>query len=587
MAMKKKSFIILLLLLVNNTFSQKPESIDKLIAETNRYLKIYDELNNLSYEFLLTDDYSNTFYSLYELGLTQKDIKEYTVKKDTTLSYQDSINLDNAFSFTRWKIIINLTEIITHRNFIGNNLTQLQVTSNLRIIKSEDSKFYNFVLLDCNRWGCWTDTSMIFYVDYKKNIVIPVQDSIFNKDGYTSIDTFETLEGVKYLFQGNTPECRRCDIENYIMLVKIQNDAFVKDFASSLTQPTYFENNGAGCRGELRYNNDNNIRTISVIYTTYDTTDNCSCGNSEKYVTLYPWDEEKDLSNAPFNSCECVFTFNGKTFEPTKSCWERLKEENTSDNSIPEVQVENTETDVAFDQKYFGFHVGKQYPIIQEYPFIADTALFLKKLIDANQVRIDGTITHYKKIKLYGSNNNFILLEYNYHDGAMASYPWKFQFLFTVQGKLLAVLDASRFELLNVFPKQNPLLLAVFVTGKGNGCHALYKISSDTLENVYDGFSAYFPRTYDEHSDKHVNEPYELNRTVKDINKDGYNDLIFSGNIIYNQNDDVSENPSSNIRIPVKYIFLYNPKTRHFEEKEDYSKKYLPLDEGIYPLPEK
>lgn len=239
-------------------------------------------------------------------------------------------------------------------------------------------------------------------------------------------------------------------------------------------------------------------------------------------------------------------------------------------------------------QTNFGFSTLNLFPSVVSFPETADTAILVKELIDANhfseKARLsDGSVTYYKKIKLYGSDNDLILTEYDYSGGAMASFPWKFQFLFTSQGKLLAVLDAFRFELSEVFPGQNPLLLSVFSTSKGNGHHALYKLSGDTLENVYDGFSDYFPRTYDAHEDRHLNQPPELNLTIKDVDEDGYNDLIFSGEIIFNQNE-ISENTEENIHIPVQYVFLYNPETEHFEEQENYSEKYLPLDEGVLPI---
>ncbi len=72
---------------------------------------------------------------------------------------------------------------------------------------------------------------------------------------------------------------------------------------------------------------------------------------------------------------------------------------------------------------------------------------------------------------------------------AMLLFPWQYQLLFDNNGKLVEILNASRFELFNVFPGQRPFLLTVLSTSRGNGGHQLFKISADTLENVYEGYT--------------------------------------------------------------------------------------------------
>lgn len=173
-----------------------------------------------------------------------------------------------------------------------------------------------------------------------------------------------------------------------------------------------------------------------------------------------------------------------------------------------------------------------------------------------------------EKIKLNGSEKSFYFVEYDLVEGCGASFPWKYQFLLCEEGKPIASLSGIRYEFLNISKNQNPYLLIVNSTDKGNGGHQILKISKDTIENVFDGFSDYFPRSYDIHEDSHVNSPGELKMKIFDKNKDNYNDIMFYGHIL-----------SGDKKVPVNFVFLYNKKTGHFVEEEDYSKKYMYLDE--------
>lgn len=130
--------------------------------------------------------------------------------------------------------------------------------------------------------------------------------------------------------------------------------------------------------------------------------------------------------------------------------------------------------------------------------------------------------------------------------------------------------------------------MIVIATAKGNGGHEIYKISADTLENVYEGYYDYDVQTYDAHEDQSINEPFELNIAFKDENKDGFNDIVFTGQKLmlgkYTKDSswyDVENGKSFSIenpaeRISIKYIFLYDKQTGHFKAKENIYK--LPLN---------
>ena len=236
--------------------------------------------------------------------------------------------------------------------------------------------------------------------------------------------------------------------------------------------------------------------------------------------------------------------------------------------------------------------------ILLDFPTIKDTALFISNLRQTFNLEIyeslvqqeSEKITIFKRVKLYGSNEDYFFIEYDWKAGSMAEYPYKYQLLLTTDGKLVKTFSAQRYDFVQIFPNQNPFLLIVVATAKGNGGHEIYKVSVDTLENVYEGYYDYKVRTYDAHQDESIYEPCELNLKIKDYNNDGFNDIAFVGKIVLIQGltkngiwfdseiingDTITysvDNPFE--KIPIEFIFLYNKATGHFKAKEDYAEIY-------------
>ncbi|MDD3771778.1 MAG: hypothetical protein PHC38_03875 [Weeksellaceae bacterium] len=116
---------------------------------------------------------------------------------------------------------------------------------------------------------------------------------------------------------------------------------------------------------------------------------------------------------------------------------------------------------------------------------------------------------------------------FDFGNGSMAFYPWKYQLLLTSNDNLVELGSGQRFDFVTIFPNQNPFLMTVTATTKGNGGHEIYKISENRLENVYESDI----KTYDAHEDNKIYEPYELVLKIKDFNNDGYNDISFMGKL--------------------------------------------------------
>jgi hypothetical protein len=231
---------------------------------------------------------------------------------------------------------------------------------------------------------------------------------------------------------------------------------------------------------------------------------------------------------------------------------------------------------------------------IADFPAIKDTAKFIADLRKNFKLEVDESpiqkanekITTFKKVKIYGSDRDYYFIEYDYGIGCMASYPWKYQLILTADGRLVKVLGGQRFDFVTIFPDHNPFLLIVKATARGNGGHEIYRISADTLQNVYEGYYNFDVRTYDAHEDLSVFEPNELNITFKDKNKDGFNDIEFTGQKLmlgkytkdgfwYDVENDkpfTVDNPAD--KISIKYIFLYDQQTGHFKAKEKYGQDH-------------
>jgi hypothetical protein len=235
---------------------------------------------------------------------------------------------------------------------------------------------------------------------------------------------------------------------------------------------------------------------------------------------------------------------------------------------------------------------------VGDFPTIKDTTKFIADLRKIFELEVDESpvqkanekITTFKKVKIYGSNNDYFFIEYDYNVGCGAAFPYKYQLLLTTNGKLVKTLSGQRYQFIEIFKNENPFLMTVVGTSKGNGGHELYKISADTLENIYEGYFNYDVQTYDAHEDNKIYEPNELTLKVKDFNNDGFNDISFNGKTVLIQgqtkNGDWFDTETINgkevtysvdnpfKKIPVEFVFLYDKQTGHFKPRENYTKKY-------------
>jgi hypothetical protein len=259
------------------------------------------------------------------------------------------------------------------------------------------------------------------------------------------------------------------------------------------------------------------------------------------------------------------------------------KKDTVNNIAVDTVIKESKNVNPISKKKYLNF---KQ---ILDFPKIKDTLSFITELKTNYGVEKFGLKKHkilnYKKVKIYGSNKDYIIIETNC-DFNNVLYQLS---IFTENGKFVETISGDRYEFIKIFPKENPILVNLEVTNAGNGGHQFLKIENDTLVKLNDLYTD-LPNTFDSHEDNAVFEPMELKITIKDENKDGFNDIVFSGKIVLIQGRskdglwyDVEKKNGKNIeysvdnpfkKAPIQFVYIYDIRTKHFKAKEDYKKKY-------------
>lgn len=280
--------------------AQQKENFKKLVEQTNYYLGNYDKL-----EFLGSD----AFHSIKEFKLSKIDLQEITRQSDGEKVFsmkRDSISNDKLYSFFLEKISLHFDKIFSHKDFEKYDLVAL-MKNYIDILKSEDNKLYTFSIDEKTGGSYRSRISFVYHTEIKDQWKWDMggNNEIFHNDGYDKIYTLKTeSDETLYVLEGSVRGCGTC-IGMYIDVVKIENNNYVKDFAYDLQMRS----------GSGGFEYDANKKTIHVEYQTDDLTRDCYCGSYSEY--------EHDFNK----KCECVFMFNGTTFELIKESWEKITEE--------------------------------------------------------------------------------------------------------------------------------------------------------------------------------------------------------------------------------------------------------------------
>lgn len=238
----------------------------------------------------------------------------------------------------------------------------------------------------------------------------------------------------------------------------------------------------------------------------------------------------------------------------------------------------------------------KTFKFAKNCPQIADTALFINELKSFTNLEVEDNavsaksqqISYYKKVKLFGSEAEYIFIEYQYKNALKPNTYSKHQVLLAKDGRLVQSFQASDFQLVEILPKQYPFLMLLYITADGIGGHSIYKLKDEALESVYDGYTKDGVISYDANEDNKVYDPFELEFVVYDYNMDGTNDISFRGKTVYIQGltrggvwvkEEVvmGKTISYSLEHPfkteeVKFIYVYDKESGKFVPVTDYSK---------------
>jgi hypothetical protein len=186
-----------------------------------------------------------------------------------------------------------------------------------------------------------------------------------------------------------------------------------------------------------------------------------------------------------------------------------------------------------------------------------------------------------RRITMAGESEPVMIFEYHYRDGLPAFWPWRYQVLFRRDGQYLGQIEAWHVRSVVIPPLRAPYLLATLIHRRGEGGHQLFRIKNGTLFKAFDSDAFGFePKTYnaDKFGDE-ANRPYEFALRVRDVNGDGWNDLIFTGIRLYRFiRTGANGEAIYRYKRQVHYLFFYNPKSGMFNQSNSELKKFITLD---------
>jgi hypothetical protein len=270
-------------------FIKEPD-LRELVSKLNDYLIENDSISPSQY------------YDPRKFKLTKNEVDSLLREADN--EEKDKVSGYTLNTYVQAHADILLNKVLNHKAIVKYNLTDILGSG---VIASPDGKLFNFIY-NANTGG--TYQNRVSYIHYR-----PGDGSVFNfsgegtadslcfnQDGFGSIDTITTKEGVKYLLVGSVIGCGTC-IGEYIQLVHFTKGKPVFDFSYSLNSRTGDEGMG------ITYDNKRKIIMVEHQPEKGDSiSSDCSCNTDEPNAI----DISSGLKEG--KQLKCVFYFNGHTF---------------------------------------------------------------------------------------------------------------------------------------------------------------------------------------------------------------------------------------------------------------------------------
>jgi hypothetical protein len=274
--------------LKNDTLIFKDPELSALVRQTYKYFSIFDTINPVGIQ-----------YDITKFRLDKTEMETLQSHYDTP----DSSKMWEGFSITEAMsdmISTNLAEILDWKNIDDYDLSLL-LKGHLGVAKSPDGRLYVFSFDEKTGGTYHSQTTLVHYHPRDNEMPFKIKnDSVFNRDGYGSIDTINTRQGIKYVMVGQVTGCNTC-LGNYVDVVHYEKGGFVTDFSYNVSTR---EGNDDG--PVIDY--DAKLHRININYTTNDMAPGCNCGKDG----LEGSDGEEFDGKA--ENVGCVYVFNGHTF---------------------------------------------------------------------------------------------------------------------------------------------------------------------------------------------------------------------------------------------------------------------------------
>lgn len=140
-------------------------------------------------------------------------------------------------------------------------------------------------------------------------------------------------------------------------------------------------------------------------------------------------------------------------------------------------------------------------------------------------------------------------------DSSCLPHGRRSQFFFDTKGHLIHLANAAMIQWVAFKKEAAPLLMTLETDCKSKGYHHFYKMENGELIDIFNVLLENTPPTYDaDMADDNISyQPNELDFKLDDRNKDGQNDLIFSGKKQIYKDGNLQKTES------LEYTFLYEP----------------------------
>jgi hypothetical protein len=224
---------------------------------------------------------------------------------------------------------------------------------------------------------------------------------------------------------------------------------------------------------------------------------------------------------------------------------------NKSSKSIPKDSIEFEEEKIDSTD-----YLSLEFPMVLQREIRRDKKFLNRKFIEkySGFVHPELSIDTCYGQQMYGAKDSFWIIEASLpKDSSCYPRTKNNQFIFNKSGKIIHIDSALTFRWIRIKKEKNPVLLTLNTECGGKGYHHVYKFENEQLIDIFNTLLENNPYTFDAEieSDNSYFKPFELDIKVLDKNKDGYFDLVFSGQKITSKNKNIIKSEN------IEYVYIF------------------------------